>query len=503
MADLREALTEIWDAFVRLEHRAERALGLHPPPDPGAGVSRGGDTGAAGASVAAHPGTPERAERIRGIAANLSRYWPELSGKSGAMPPQALELALAQAGLESSWGAGWTDKTASGAGDMRGSNNYGGRHCGAQGAGAAWRCVEYDDTKPNDDGTSTPFKVTMRFFVDGEGRSAAENGAYYFLKDLTHQWPVTAELESGSVKAYAHRLGPDKANGGLYYYGGFGKNFAEREANYAKAITRFLPEVAAALGHPHVMATIDNDPPLAGAADAATFDPVTWVEIDAPGGYRIKTNAEPLAMGGVPVAMSFEQLIAAAKSLGALPITAPISDARWAAAKNKTIVNPIADPRGALDVNTPAGKVQAATFAARYGALGTALRDGGHKEMVLARNLTPSGPNSMIFYGWRLPGGKTIQKGQRSDHNRQWIEYDSYASLVRRDATKNGETIDLFDELQKEGPLAAPPANGPDGRPLPPLPAFIVGELGGTAAGALAFIENLPSIDPFAGWSKS
>jgi hypothetical protein len=263
MADLQEALTEIWDAVVRLEHRAERALGLHPPPEVGKAL----------AEVAANPGTAARAERIRGIAVNLTRYWPELSGKSGAMPPQALELALAQAGLESTWGAGWSDKTASGAGDMRGSNNYGARQCGSHDTGgASWHCVPYGDTTPNADGTSTPIAASFRYYQDGEGRSAAENGAYYFLKDLTHQWPVTAELESGSVKAYAHRLGPDKANGGLYYYGGFGKNFAEREANYAKAITRFLPEVAAALGHARVMATVDNDPPLAGANALASIE---------------------------------------------------------------------------------------------------------------------------------------------------------------------------------------------------------------------------------------
>ena len=38
------------------------------------------------------------------------------------------------------WGLGWTDKTAHGAGDMRGSNNYGARQCGAHDTGAAsWR----------------------------------------------------------------------------------------------------------------------------------------------------------------------------------------------------------------------------------------------------------------------------------------------------------------------------------------------------------------------------
>jgi hypothetical protein len=169
------------------------------------------------------------------------------------MPPQALELATARALVETVAGGGWSDKSAQGGGDMRGSYNFGARQCSARDEGAGpWRCVEYGDHNP--DGSSIAAK--FRYFEAGQGRSAEENGAYYFLRDLLKTWPVKAELVAGDVGRYAHRLGPDKANGGLYYFGGFGSTIPEREGSYVKAIASRLPEAAAALGHDRVHATV-------------------------------------------------------------------------------------------------------------------------------------------------------------------------------------------------------------------------------------------------------
>lgn len=252
-------LTTLWAGLVNAEHALERALGLTPPPDVDGGEAAASPRGvvlASGAPLTPRAGSAAHAAAIQAIAANLKRYWPELTGRTTDMPPQALELALAQSGLESVFGLGWSDKAATGGGDMRGSNNYGARQCGRNDCGAAaWRCVPYGDTTPSADGTSKPIAASFRYYQDGEGRTAAENGAYYFLRDLTHTWNVVPQLDSGSVVAYARRLGPDKANGGLYYYGGFGKTFAEREAGYVAAIRSYLPEVAAALGHDRVYAT--------------------------------------------------------------------------------------------------------------------------------------------------------------------------------------------------------------------------------------------------------
>jgi hypothetical protein len=488
--NLPPILASAWQALIRAEHHAERLIGLHPPADPMPDTSSPAapapSPSAAGPSLLPKPGDPARAERIRALAVNLARYWPELTGETEPMPPQALELVLGQAGLESTFGAGWSDHTAKGGGDMRGSNNFGARQCGQSGPGAAWTCVEYGDTSPNADGTSTPYAVTFRYFRDAEGRSAAENGAYYFLRDLVKTWPVVPQLKAGDIGAYVKRLGPDKANGGLYYYGGFGKTFADREANYGKAITRFLPEIAAALGYDRVHAIPMGaspvpvaDPPMAGEGDA--FDPVTWIQIDAPGGYRVWTTAEALSVNGTRRPMSFDQEIVAARNLNALPLTAPISDARWAQAQAKTITSPVPSKDG-VHYNDAA---QNAAFAAQLGPVGTVLRDGAHKEMILGPNLKPTGPGSMLFYGWRKADGSTVQKGISSDHDRNWIEYDSFVNLVRRDATDpQGNPVDLLDVLSAGGsPLMA-------GK----LPAFLDAQLRGDSGAGLSASHPLAGL---------
>jgi hypothetical protein len=98
------------------------------------------------------------------------------------------------------------------------------------------------------------------------------------------------------------------------------------------------------------------------------------------------------------------------------------------------------------------------------------LRDGGWKEMIASSVLKPTGPGSMLFYGWRLPNGRPLQKGIGSDHYRDWIEYDQFGTLMRRDAIDpQGNPVDLLDVLARGGsPLM-------EGK----LPAFLVAELGG------------------------
>lgn len=230
-------------------------------------------------------------------------------------------------------------------------------------------------------------------------------------------------------------------------------------------------------------AMLEGDPAMAGAL--ADLDPIQWVEIDAPGGYRVKTTAEPLSVGGVRLPMSFGDLIRYAVANNALPLTKVISQARWAQAIDKRLTTPVASKDGA-HFNDP---VQNATFAASIGPIGHVLRDGGWKEMIIdpAKPLTQSGPNSMVFYGWHKPDGTTFQKGISSDHNRQWVEYDSFGSLVSRDATKDGQPVDLLAEIAKGGPLGGP------------LAAWLVEELSGgpPAPGPLASSSALSQ------WSES
>jgi len=192
---------------------------------------------------------------------------------------------------------------------------------------------------------------------------------------------------------------------------------------------------------------------LLNAWRAGETDPLRWEPLMLPGGIRALTTGEPLSVGGLPRVLPYADLVQIAAEAGAIPLTPPISDARWAQATDRRIVSPVPSPDGA-HYNDPAQN--AAFLAMRGPILGTGLRDGDHKEMVLIEGdpdppknrgkMQPRGPNSMVFYGWRKPDGSTWQKGIRSDHDRDWIEYDSLGNLVARYATDSaGNVVDLLE----------------------------------------------------------
>jgi hypothetical protein len=233
------------------------------------------------------------------------------------------------------------------------------------------------------------------------------------------------------------------------------------------------------------------DPPL-GAASAANFDPVTWVEVPAPGGYRVKVTGDVLRRGGVPVPMSFRDSVSAARALNAIPPTRALSDAALAAAKRagSAVVMPVAnspDPGrpGAHPVGTDLGDQQAAAYAAAYPAPLPAgsgvLRYGGHKDMVLdpsgqpgpsggRSELRESGPGSMVLYGGLRADGSPWQRGVKSDHDDRWRDYSQPVQLFHRDAVgPSGEPADLLALVAAGGPLGGP------------LPGWLAARLGGGA----------------------
>jgi hypothetical protein len=121
------------------------------------------------------------------------------------VPQQALEIALAQAGHEGRWGAGWS-------GDMAGSNNMGGYQCGGDKGGVYFKCVEHTDSRPNADGTQTPYKVTFRYYIDGttpdgKSRSAKEAAVWDFLNSITSskRFDLSEPLRSGDILEYARQ----------------------------------------------------------------------------------------------------------------------------------------------------------------------------------------------------------------------------------------------------------------------------------------------------------
>ena len=243
-------------------------------------ASSANDTSLANPALVPRHSTDAAAARAPRIAERFRRLWPEVTGRPGPMPEAALEIALAQAWLESGLaeaggGGWWKDKTAQGQGSMVGSGNLGSRHCGAGDTGGAYyRCVPYGDTVAQPDGTNKPYDVSFRYYTGGmcggKERDAGDCAAWDFLYDITRRWPGLAELESGDVLAYAMKLGPkyganDVPNqtvfgrrypGGTGYYGGFGKSMQKRVGGYAYAIASHLPAIAAALGHARIFAKV-------------------------------------------------------------------------------------------------------------------------------------------------------------------------------------------------------------------------------------------------------
>lgn len=255
------------------------------------------------AALTPKAGNPARAQRIRNLATLLRQVWPEVSGESGPMPAAALEIALAQSGLETTFGGGWSDKSPGSAwatkhpelppqGDMRDSNNFGAHHCrpGDKG-GANYKCVPYGDTRPASAAEIAAGKpAQIRFDVDFKSFSSPLDGAKDFLASIIKDFPAKAELLAGDVHAYALRQGPKYRKdepqnqlvlgkpytGGNYYYGGFGATMEDRVLGYDKAIAGFLPEVAAALGQDKVYATV---PAAALAKKGKAHEAVSGVEM--------------------------------------------------------------------------------------------------------------------------------------------------------------------------------------------------------------------------------
>lgn len=183
------------------------------------------------------PSSEAPAKRIPAIAERLQRLWPEAMGDASPMPPAALEIALAQAWLES----GIADPVAGGwwKAPMTASGNLGARQCGkGETSGKGFRCERWTDHHAD----GSPYETGFRFYEDADGRPAADWAALDFLKTI-RQFNGYPAILSGDVATYAKAL-----RAGHY--------FEAPEGDYARAIASHLPAVAAALGHQKIAAII-------------------------------------------------------------------------------------------------------------------------------------------------------------------------------------------------------------------------------------------------------
>jgi hypothetical protein len=237
------------------------------------------------AQLVPKPGKAITAQRIKTLGDLLDKVWSDVTGRPGPMPKWAKEIALAQAAAEmTGYGQGWD-------GDMAGSWNIASYQCGGnQQDTAYYRCVKHEDSRPNPEGTQTKYVTTFRFYKDGvtpdgKSRSAAEAAAWDFLTSVwsSKRFDMSRGMEAGDVLTYTldgykHHYfeGFNLSEAGREAYkdtigrlvtmgapirkaGETAEQVAGRIALYAGSMGRALPEIAQALGHEKVYATVPAD----------------------------------------------------------------------------------------------------------------------------------------------------------------------------------------------------------------------------------------------------
>lgn len=260
-------------------------------------------------------GDPGRAARIRAAADLFDRVWTAASGKPGPMPLPAKLLALAQAAAEGTgFGQGWD-------GDMAGSWNFGSYQAGQAQGGTTWRRVDHKDSRPDPKGgPNLEYTTAFRYYTDGDGHTAAENGALDFLRSITVKpFPALDALTLGDLLRYCRKQygnhyfeGFNLSPAGLAAYapsvarlmagdvlpgappirrtGETPEGVAGRIVFYASSMTRNIPEIAAALGLP----AAEPVPVVAGADLVQPWRPAFQAKPGAVQAVALAPKAAPL-----------------------------------------------------------------------------------------------------------------------------------------------------------------------------------------------------------------
>jgi len=187
------------------------------------------------------------------------------------------------------------------------------------------------------------------------------------------------------------------------------------------------------------------------AVQEGSNDEIKYCQVTV-GEYEIMITCEPIAVGGLRLPTSMGEEYAISNILGALPLTKVVSDARWTQGE-KIVSNGIGDKSGAV-WNDPS---QVTRYNATIGPNTGKLRDGYQKEGVLVSNLQPSGRGALAQYGLRNnTTGDTYENGAPSGHDENWKDYSNTPNYMSRKALKNGEPVDLLDELAVGCSLGGP-----------------------------------------------
>jgi len=187
-------------------------------------------------------------------------------------------------------------------------------------------------------------------------------------------------------------------------------------------------------------------------------DGVEWVPIEI-GPFVIEVAAEPFAVQGQRIPISWDDAVAIAGSLGAILPTRELADAIWeAAARRLPHLGPARAPLASW------GNARAQNEA--LGPTGPDLAAGGWVHWILAQ---PLGVRGAVDYGLWQPNGGVWQDVGR-DHGPQDIDALHLLQPVRAVAHADGREINLLDWLARaHEPGEIPGATGRElGGPIAP-----------------------------------
>ncbi|WP_437638363.1 hypothetical protein [Sorangium sp. So ce854] len=207
-----------------------------------------------------------------------------------------------------------------------------------------------------------------------------------------------------------------------------------------------LPDPGAAVaGAPAV-------PPLPGVVEGwkdGLVDNVYWSELEL-GPYRLRVATDALSVRGVRLPVAFREVLELCRLSHYLPPTRALCDARWRAAARRVVLAPLAPPGlpPLLD-RYPTLEAQAREWSKRIGPKSAALLDGPWKEWILEPGLRE---RQAVSYGLRREGGSVWQESGRvhDDAHKDWSQL---WAPVHRKATRDGEEVDLVDELARGSEL--------------------------------------------------
>ncbi|AUX42575.1 uncharacterized protein SOCE26_040080 [Sorangium cellulosum] len=178
-------------------------------------------------------------------------------------------------------------------------------------------------------------------------------------------------------------------------------------------------------------------------------DNVYWTELEL-GPYRLRVATDALSVRGVRLPVTFREVLELCRTSHYLPPTRAICDARWQAAARRVVLAPLGPPGlPALLERFPTLEAQAREWSKRIGPKSAALLDGPWKEWILEPQLKE---RQAVNYGLRREGGAVWQRPGHA-HDDAHKDWSQLWAPVHRQATRDGEAIDLVDELARGSEL--------------------------------------------------